>query len=90
MTSAAIETAFRRNSPKGKMSIEGFVQALEELNQLNPTPYAFNIGDKVKGLTVEEYHNDKTFGTVYTVRDTSGSAFEIGETELLTLKNNKR
>lgn len=86
MTRAAMEAAFRRNSLKGKMSIEGFVKALEELNQ---TPYAFNIGDKIKGVTVEACRKSTTFGVVYSVSDASGSTFEIGEIELLTL-NNKR
>ena len=84
MNRATIDAAFKRHSDKkGLMTLEGFVQALAELKQ---TPYAFNLGDKVKGLTIEECHYDKTFGAVYSVRDGSGSSFEAGETELLTLK----
>lgn len=84
MNRAAIDAAFKRHSnKKGLMTLEGFVQALAELKQ---TPYAFNIGDKVKGLTIEEGRYDKTFGAVYSVRDGSGSSFEMGKTELITLK----
>ena len=84
MNRATIDAAFKRHcNKKGLMALDGFVQALAELKQ---TPYAFNIGDKVKGLTIEECHYYKTFGVVYSVRDGSGSSFEIGETELITLK----
>ena len=84
MNRAAIDATFKRHcNKKGLMTLEGFVQALAELKQ---TPYAFNLGDKVKGLTVEECHYDKTFGAIYSVREGSGSSFEIGEKELITLK----
>ena len=84
MNRAAIDAAFKRHSnKKGLMTLEGFVRALAELKQ---TPYAFNIGDKVRGMTIEECHYDKTFGAVYSVRDGPGSSFEMGETELITLK----
>ena len=84
MNRAAIDAAFKRHSnKKGLMTLDGFVQALAELKQ---TPYAFNLGDKGRGMTIEECHYDKTFGAIYSVRDGSGSSFEIGETELITLK----
>ena len=84
MNRATIDAAFKRHSnKKGLMTLEGFMQALAGLKQ---TPYTFNIGDKVKELTIEECCHDKTFGAIYSVRDGSGSSFEIGETELINLK----
>ena len=85
MNRATIDAAFKRHSnKKGLMTLDGFVQALAELKQ---TPYSFNLGDKVKSLTIEDCYYSETFGVVYSVRDGSGSSFEIGEKELLTLIN---
>lgn len=87
MTSAAIEEAFRRNSQRGKMSLEGYLQALKELKLVGG---AFKPGDQITGLLVEKmYYCDSRGSMVYIVRSPSGSTFEIGEIELLTLKNNK-
>lgn len=85
MNRDTIDAAFKRHSnKKGLMTLEGFTQALAELKQ---TPYTFNIGDKVKELTIENCYYSKTFGVVYSVRDRLGFSFEIGEKELLTLIN---
>ena len=74
---------FNKHSNKGTMSREQFIDAVKEM--CSPL-FAFELGEKVRNLTIHARAFDKKGSAVYEVRDNVGGQFAISELELLNIK----
>ena len=74
---------FNKHSDEGMMSREQFIEAVKEMR--SPL-FAFELGEKVRNLTIHSRTFDEKGSAVYEVRDNVGGQFVISELELLNIK----
>ena len=74
---------FNKHSVCGLMNREQFIEAVKEMR--SPL-FAFELGEKVRNLTIQSRTFDEKGSAVYEVRDNVGGQFVISELESLNIK----
>ena len=74
---------FNKHCVCGMMNREQFIEAVKEMR--SPL-FAFELGEKVRNLTIHTQAFDEKGSAVYEVRDNVGGQFVISELELLNIK----